>query len=356
MTKFPQVWLLLLAMGASRAAGLEGFTYMSPTGHNAVWKKLPIRLCVTNKVPPRVAEGLAPAMEVWNQSLGRKVFEGCHLDQPVYKESDPAHGVYWITEGFEKYTDKTSLARTTLSYEGSGEVLDGDILLNGQYYDWSALTLDPQTIFVHELGHMLGLKHFFLSLDSAMNYYPYASGYEHRTLGAYEKLVFGNLYGDRRAEAPEYLRAYFAGQLDVALKVLAKIKKPTPAETYALAYLSKAQGKPAVARKFFRKLLSTRPGLYYVRQQLADALWSLGDLVGAEKEFQTVLTEQPRSYESLAGLGAIYIAQGDAKRGQEFLKKSLEIQPAHWVACQLLLKATGDAKYRSCVERFGPAS
>jgi hypothetical protein len=50
-------------------------------------------------------------------------------------------------------------------------ILDADIVLNAQYYDWSKLPMDAQTILIHELGHVLGLKHFFLNIDSAMNYY-----------------------------------------------------------------------------------------------------------------------------------------------------------------------------------------
>lgn len=346
----------LLSLNASAKGQLFGFTYMAPNGKNAVWDKLPVKLCISLEIPKAIREQFSEAALVWNKTFKKEIFDtSCQLTGAKYAEGNSAvHGVYWVTSGFEKLTEKTSLARTVVEFDDSGKMHDADILLNGQYYDWSSLPIDAQTVLVHELGHVLGLKHFFLSLDSAMNYYPYVAGYVHRTIGEYERLVVSAMYLQSKAKVPAYLRSFFSGQIGSAISHLEKRKMKTSKEYYALGVLYKSDKKFDAAKTNFRKALESNLNADYIRLQLGDVLWSLNEVTAAETEFLKVLEENPKSYEALANLGSIYLSKGDSKKGIEFLKKSLTFQPAHWAACALLFKETKDEKYNACAIKYGP--
>ena len=151
------LFIILYSSSAVFASSpLAGFTYMSPTGKNTIWEKLPVKICVSTKVPENIQKQFSEAVKVWNDAFQKEIFSTCEIVDGVYKEGDATtHGVYWITSGFEKITDKTSFARTEVDFENSGKIRDSDILLNGQYYDWASVTVDAQTILIHELGHVL---------------------------------------------------------------------------------------------------------------------------------------------------------------------------------------------------------
>ncbi len=352
---------LLLASASALASTntkLPGFTYAGDAGQNVVWPNLPILICASSRIPTRVRDSLPGAIEVWNKTFYKEIFKtGCKLGSENYTETGLSErGIYWITKKFEDLTDKTSLARTVVQYDENGVVLDADILLNGQYYDWNRVDVDPKTILLHELGHALGMKHFFLSTDSAMNYYPYVGGYQHHTLGEYEKLVFKTLYLNQSTKIPPYLKFYFAGDIPKAISALKKLKKITFDELYALAILQSTLKDHTVARDNFAKLVAQKPDSTLVRQKYAESLWSSGDNEGAEREFLKVIEKNPKSYEALANLGGLYLQKGDADKAVKYLKQSLTIQPAHWVACEMLYAQTKIASYKACVNKYGPAT
>lgn len=345
-----------LSLHAWGISPLPGFTYMSPQQQNVVWKKLPIQICLSKDVPTPVGNLLSKAQDTWNKTFQRKIFtSGCTLKSSTFREEDSEnHGVYWIKASFETFTDKTSLARTIVQYDDGGSISDADILLNGQYYDWQKLPIDAETVFLHELGHVLGLKHFFLDLNSAMNYFPYVSGYKQRSLGEYESIVFNTLYAGDAPPIPDYLKSYFAGRHSETIHDLEQIPTKGLSEFYALAVIYKAARKFDLAKKNFELVLAQMPQSALVRQQYADTLWSGGDNAGAEKEFLKTISIDPKNYESYANLGSLYLKKGETKKSIEFLKKSLSLQPAHWLACELLFEQTKEPKYQQCRRKFGP--
>ncbi len=341
--------LTILFLNVCTAGTLSNFTYMSPTKQNIFWDKLPVKICPAKTLPPAIINSLINATKIWNTAFNKEIFSTvCPIVSPLFGESDPSvHGVYWVIEGFEKYTDKTSLARTLVEYEDSGKMHDADILLNGQYYDWTSLNIDPETVLIHELGHVLGLKHFFLSLNSSMNHYPYVAGYVHRTIGDYERIVISNLYTNSKLEVPPYMQYFFNGDIPKAINELEGFKFKTPEYLYSLAYLYKIQNKFGLAKSNLVKLLENRPHDTFLRQQFGEVLWNMNDLPSAEMEFQRVIKENPKSYEALANLGSIYSDKGESQKAVAYLKKSIAIQPTHWVACAILFKLTREENFKS---------
>lgn len=355
------IFILIFSLSnLSHSNDIANFTYMTADSKNVKWQKLPVKLCLSKEIPTILKEQFLKSVRTWNDTFQTQLFDAsCEIKDKTYSEGqETVHGVYWIKNNFEKFTEKTSLARTLVEYEENGQIHDVDILLNAQFYDWDKVAVDPQTVFIHELGHVLGLKHFFISLNSAMNYYPYVSGYVHRSIGEYETLVINKLYLNKKINVPPYLKYYFLGEFDKTIGEIKKNKKLSWEEEYVLAYIYKSQKNNTLAKSSFERTLEKAPKngvqVEYIRQQFGDLLWSMGELEAAKKEFQSVIRSNSKNYEALANLGAIALSENNKKLGLEFLKKSLSVHPANWPACTLLHRETKEEAYNTCIVKYGP--
>jgi len=78
--------------------------------------------------------------------------------------------VTWVKEGWQ-YDPKT-IAYTTLWVTNTGQILDADIELNDEFFDWSTETndqqMDIQNVLTHEVGHFIGIGHSIETTDSSM--------------------------------------------------------------------------------------------------------------------------------------------------------------------------------------------
>ena len=351
-------FLASAAFAAPSPAPWAGFTQMSPTGQNVRWAQLPLQICPSAVLPAAVRAEVAPAAEIWNQHFGQKIFRvDCAAKDRAYDEQNlTEHGIYWAKKDFAKLTDKTVLARTLLQFDDAGNLLDGDIVLNGENYEWSRQTIDARTVIAHELGHLLGLKHYFLALDSVMNYYSYLSGYTHHRIGAYETLTVNALYFKKTSPAPSFMQLYFGDQPQAALDALLKVKTKSFADHYAIGVLATSTGDRALARTHFEAALKLDPQSKMAELKVAESLWSAGDTAGAEAQLNKLIARDSRNYEAHADLGGILLQRGDRTGAQRAFERSLEIQPAHWRVCELLHGLTQAKRYADCVKRYGPES
>lgn len=330
-------------------SNLENLVYTSAAKKPAAWKSLPVRLHFHKDLPENLKKPAREAAALYEKEFGKKffVFAG-ETDGPYSPDEPEINGIYWVKSDFTRFTEKSALARTVVSFTDEGRIVDADIVFNGQYYDWNRLKADPTTVFVHEFGHVLGLKHFFLSSESAMNYYPYVSGVVHRRFGDYEKTILGIQYLDRNPRLKPYWRDYFAQDYAKALKALESENAQDSQSLYAKGQLLKRLKNWEQAAAAFKSALDKNPADIMAKYHLADSLWSANKNEPALRLFQEIVEQNPNHYESLANLGFMHLSKGNKSEAKRSLRKVLEIQPNHWVACQGLLNITGNDKYAKC--------
>lgn len=133
-------------------------------GERISWKDSgPVGLYVHESFPPHLIPALQKAMDSWALVLGRPAFR---IIQTGYQSSIPRQDgvnvVYWMTTWeAEKATEQ---ARTSIYWLGD-QIREADIRVNAKNFTFFLdVTVNPQSIhleslLLHELGHVLGLKH-----------------------------------------------------------------------------------------------------------------------------------------------------------------------------------------------------
>ena len=128
---------------------------------------LPIKLYVHESMPEQMMPALERAIATWDKSMGRKMFEivKTHKDggKDINAFKDGTNSVYWYTKG-EWKGEKDDQAKTVISWVGN-QIRQANILINAdtiKFYSEVATgvnQVDLESVLLHELGHVLGLKH-----------------------------------------------------------------------------------------------------------------------------------------------------------------------------------------------------
>ena len=167
--------LAVLALAASASA----FTLSKDEGGNSLaWdlSDLPIKYWA-NVDDPESREAAAKvrsivrAFESWEIASSSLVsFRYAGLTSSDTVAFDGVNLVTWVENGWT-YKAET-IAYTTLWVTSTGRILDADIELNGEFFDWSASAdngeLDIQNVLTHEVGHFIGIGHSVETTDSTM--------------------------------------------------------------------------------------------------------------------------------------------------------------------------------------------
>lgn len=134
-------------------------------GERVSWKSdRTVRLRVHESFPRQFLPALDQAVERWNISLGRKFFEVIETSKPgpLAPRQDGENVIYWMDTWEEnKWTEQ---ARTTVFWFGN-EINEADIRINAKDFRFflevpqNASDVHLESLLIHELGHVMGLKH-----------------------------------------------------------------------------------------------------------------------------------------------------------------------------------------------------
>jgi hypothetical protein len=119
---------------------------------------------VHTNFPSEMLPALNNAIKVWEQTMGRPMFSivSTNFSGPVPPKQDNTSVVYWLTDWeTEKATEQ---ARTSVFWIGD-VIREADIRINAKDFTFYLDTpqryndVHLESLLIHELGHVLGLKH-----------------------------------------------------------------------------------------------------------------------------------------------------------------------------------------------------
>lgn len=131
-------------------------------GQRVSWRSRPVNMFVSSDVPQDAYPAIQKAMDKWNQTLGYKILVLAGVSNSKEPANDGKNVIYWPST----WTDPKSneQGNTTIFWKGE-QISEADIKINAQSYVFSYDTspstsqVDLESLFLHELGHVLGLKH-----------------------------------------------------------------------------------------------------------------------------------------------------------------------------------------------------
>ena len=175
LVKFASMGCLALSLGIQSA---HAFTVISFDGKAARWdtsKSIQVQYD-PNFGGINAAEPITSSIASWRNVKGINA----PVSNPVSKtiagtpKYDGVNQIKFYKAGLQSlpFAPPTSALAVTIStYNNAGQILDADMFINGENFDWGIvktdgeLTHDIQNVVTHEFGHFLGLNH---TSESAM--------------------------------------------------------------------------------------------------------------------------------------------------------------------------------------------
>lgn len=137
-------------------------------GERISWKgQLPIVMKIHESVPTSYYDSVVQAAESWNKTYGKTLIvidKNDIITGPVVSMKDTKNVIYFYPTWEANKT--TEQARTSVYWLGDA-IKEADIRINAkdfEYYDLALNNKGPskinlQALIIHEMGHVLGLKH-----------------------------------------------------------------------------------------------------------------------------------------------------------------------------------------------------
>lgn len=138
--------------------------------------KVVVELYLHDSFPSKYLPALKRAIKRWEDSIGRDLFEIVgYIGGKNLPQKDSYSTIYYITDWSS--VDRGKQAVTGIHWLGD-RIVEADIRINGQDYTYSTTnespvpldTVDFESLLVHELGHVLGLRHNDELVGSVMNH------------------------------------------------------------------------------------------------------------------------------------------------------------------------------------------
>lgn len=172
LSQFILSTILLLSLGACAPRSQQSCGFVQNVyGERISWKgQLPIQIEIHQSVPSIFVPAIEKAASTWEQAAGKKLFQISRqqIGGPAQPSRDYENVIYFLTSWDDN--NKTEQARTN-TYALRDEIKESDILINFDdfksfYYQNQVIvgttggrSLNFEALILHELGHLLGLKH-----------------------------------------------------------------------------------------------------------------------------------------------------------------------------------------------------
>lgn len=155
---------LTLQACAPKAQDDCGFVQNS-YGERISWKsQAVITLSVHESVPSEYLGAIQSAADTWEKSAGRKLFNivTTKVTGPLAPHKDGSNIIYFMDTWEENRA--TEQARTSIYWNGD-QISEADIRVNAKDFKFywnsnkSTSRVSIEALILHEMGHVLGLKH-----------------------------------------------------------------------------------------------------------------------------------------------------------------------------------------------------
>ena len=166
--------LSILMVGCSKAPEPEdACNFVQNSQKQRVsWKSsVPVPLYLHKSIPLEYRSAFYDAVARWETRWGRRLFDIVGIDYRDGTASQDGRSViYWSEEWSEDRRQEQ--ARTTIFWRND-RITEADMKVNAKNYDYYSKEVETGTVhleslIIHELGHVLGLKHIDKT-DSVMN-------------------------------------------------------------------------------------------------------------------------------------------------------------------------------------------
>ncbi len=157
--------LVLQACAPKKKAEKDCGFVQNVYGERISWKTgSPVVINIHESVPAQYYPAIEAAIKDWESSSGKVLFKiGAYgVGGPIKPRQDGVNVIYWMDTWEANKTSEQ--ARTSVYWVGS-EIKEADIRINHKnfnyYVDEASGSGDVHfsSLLVHELGHVLGLKH-----------------------------------------------------------------------------------------------------------------------------------------------------------------------------------------------------
>lgn len=135
-------------------------------GERISWKdSAPVDLLIHRSVPAEMVVAIEDAIQEWENKAGRPLFKirASNVAGPLEPRQDGVNLIYWMSSWEEN--KKSEQARTSVYWVGD-QIRETDIRINAKDFSFyidnptgAHGAVDLQSLMIHELGHVLGLKH-----------------------------------------------------------------------------------------------------------------------------------------------------------------------------------------------------